>query len=366
MRDVIYIVKSQLHIYPPCVTQIRLLNSAGVRVQVLFGSCSDVVTSIFQKEKIEYKELADPRRKFKGALDKINNYIVFRRCLKRELKDRNLSNTILWFGNAETLLSMKGALPKCDYAVSFLELLDDRPLRMKLLKSLAKHSLFNISCEETRAYIMKAWWKLDKLPYVMPNKPFDNPADLSTANNPDAQKILAKLDNKKIILYQGLIKDKDILKNFVNAIESLGEDYILLLMGADREHIVPELQKISNKVYSGWVTAPYHLQVTSKAFAGVVFYDGDYCLNNAYCAPNKIYEYGAFGIPMIANLIPGLKNTVGACGAAYCCDLSVESIIDGINYVSDNYAEMSKSAVAFYNDTEMDKIMGRIIANHIA
>ena len=136
MKKVIYVVKSQLHIYPPCVTQIRLLKKAGVEVEVLFGSCSNVVTSIFDKEGIGYKELKDPRNKYKGALDKLNNYIVFRRSLKKELKKRVLDNTILWFGNAETLLCMKGALSNYDYAVSFLELLDDRPLRMKMLKSL--------------------------------------------------------------------------------------------------------------------------------------------------------------------------------------------------------------------------------------
>lgn len=365
MKTVLYIVKSQLHIYPPCVTQIRLLNSAGIEVEVLFGSCSDVVKDIFDNDGIKYKELKDPRGRFRGAIDKLNNYIVFRRCLIKELNKRDLRNTVIWFGNAETLLSMKGALSGINYSITFLELLDDHPLRMRLLKSMANHSLFNISCEETRAYIMKAWWKLEKLPYVMPNKPFDNPIKFGDVTDPAAKSILDAIGNKKIILFQGLIKEMEILLNFVKAIEKLGDEYVFLLMGTDRESIIPRLKAVSKRVYSGWVTAPNHLQITSKAFIGIVFYDGDYCLNNAFCAPNKIYEYGAFGVPMIANNIPGLKNTVGIAGAAFCCDLSVDSIVEGINSISACYDNMRESAFDFYRATDLSKIMNIIIKDNL-
>lgn len=365
MKNVIYIVKSELHVYPPCVTQIRLLKQCGVNVSVLCGSCDTVVTKIFESEKIPYLLLKDPRGKYKGRLDKINNYLTFRHSLKKELRRRDLSNTILWFGNAETLLSMKGVLNNYKYAVSFLELLDDHPFRMRLLKKLANDSVFNLSCEETRSYIMKAWWKLKKLPYLMPNKPFDSPTRFRNVTHPEAQKILDGLDGKKIILYQGLIKNKDILENFAKAVESIGGDYVLLLMGSDRENIIPDIKKISDKVYSGWVTAPDHLQITSHAYIGVLFYDGDYCLNNAFCAPNKIYEYSAFGIPMIANNIPGLSNTVGNCGAAVCSDLSVESIVMSIKQITENYLEMQTASSRFFSAIDMTGIMNRIIRENL-
>ena len=335
-------------------------------MEVLFGSCSNVVTSIFDKEGIGYKELKDPRNKYKGALDKLNNYIVFRRSLKKELKKRVLDNTILWFGNAETLLCMKGALNNYDYAVSFLELLDDRPLRMKMLKSMAQKSLFNISCEETRAYIMKSWWSLKKLPYVMPNKPYDNPSELSCVSDPAAISLLNEIGEKKIIIYQGLIKDKNVLEEITKAVNSLDDSFVLLLMGNDRENIIPILKKMSNKVYSGWVTAPNHLQVTSKAYIGLVFYDGDYCLNNAYCAPNKIYEYGAFGIPMLANDIPGLKNSVGMAGAAICTQLTVDNVITAVKNIVSNYESMTRASHGFYEKTNLELIMQNIIIDCLA
>ena len=365
MKKVIYIVKSELHIYPPCVTQIRLLNKAGVKVEVLFGSCNHVVTEIFEKEGIPYKELRDVRGKFKGGLDKLNNYYCFRKSLIKELKGRDITETVLWFGNAETLLSMKGALSSYTYAITFLELLDDHPFRMKLLKKLAQKSLFNISCEETRAYIMKGWWQLNKLPYIMPNKPYDNPSEMAKLSDKDAISILNEIGDKKIILYQGLIKDRAILGELVKAVNRLGEEYVLLLMGSDRENIIPELKKQSNKVFSGWVTAPRHLQVTAKAYLGIVYYDGMYCLNNAFCAPNKIYEYGAFGVPMLANNIPGLRNTVGCNGAAVCIDLTEDKIFEAINMIDANYEVMSRSSLEFYQKTDLHMIIDQVIKDNL-
>lgn len=366
MKNVLYIVKSELHIYPPCVTQIRLLKKFGVVVEVLFGSCKDTVRNIFDEEGIPYKQLQDERGKFNGTLDKLNNYYCFRKSLKKELKQRDLNNTILWFGNAETLLSMKGALSNYTYAVTFLELLDDHPMRMRLLKEMAQKALFNVSCEETRAYIMRAWWSLKTLPYVMPNKPYDNPSDMANVTDQNAKDLLDSIGNKKIILYQGLIKQKDILESITKAVDELDDDYVLLLMGNDREKIIPELKKISNKVYSGWVTAPNHLQVTSKAYVGLVFYDGEYCLNNAYCAPNKIYEYGAFGIPMLANDIPGLKNTVANAGAAICTDLTKERVIDALKYITIHYDNMRMASKTFYESTDLNIIIQRIVREKLA
>lgn len=368
MNKVIYIVKSKLHFYPPCVTQIRTLKELGVDVDVLFGSCSETVTKILKKESIPFKELCDKRGVFKGCLDKLNNYYCFRKSLNNELKKRNLDNTILWFGNAEALLSMKGSpfLKKDKYAITFLELLDDNPFRMKLLKPLALNAKFNLSCEETRAYIMKFLWGLDTLPYVMPNKPYDNPEFFLDLTDKDAISLLNKIGNKKIILYQGIIKEYGVLQNFAEAMEKLSEEFVLLLMGPDPKNIFAKLKNITAKViYSPYITAPNHLQVSSRAFAGIVFYNGNSTLNRAFCAPNKIYEYAAFGMPMIANLIPGLTKTVGACGAAVCSKLTVEEIVFSVKIIDKNYEKMKKASKDFFEATDIKRIMSEIIKKQL-
>ncbi|MBR8704743.1 hypothetical protein [Bacteroides pyogenes] len=362
---VTYIVKSELNFYPPCVTQIRLLKEFGVDVDVIFGSCSNNVLQIFKHEGIPFKQIGDTRGVFKGRLDKLNNWLSFRRNLLKELKKRNNNDTLLWFGNAETLLPMKWALLHYKYAVTFLELLDNKKFRMFLLKDMAKKAEFVVSCEETRSYIMKAWWKLTSLPYTMPNKPYDDPNVLKELTDEKAISLLHQIGNKKIIIYQGIVKELGILTQFAKAVNEVPDDFILLIMGPDPENLVPKLKEITSKVlYSEYIASPNHLQVTGRARIGIVYYNGDSNLNRAYCAPNKIYEYSAFGIPMIANNIPGLKNTVGLCGAAKCIDLISQNIVNSIEYIDRNYDELSRKSRLFYESTNIKEIMRQIIDNN--
>ena len=363
---VTYIVKSKLHFYPPCVTQIRLLKELGVDVDVIYGSCEANVLNIFSNEGIPYKGLCDKRGRYKGTLDKLNNWYSFRKALKKELNTRDLSSTLLWFGNAETLLPMMGLLSGKKYAITFLELLDDHPFRMRVLRKLAQKALFNVSCEETRSYIMKFWWKLDKLPYTMPNKPYDDPVVFKDLTDNQAKTLLKRIEGKKFVIYQGIVKEANILRQFARAMNRVSDDFLLLIMGPDPDNIIPEIKRESSKVvYSTYISAPNHLQVTSRARMGIVYYNGDSTLNRAYCAPNKIYEYSAFGMPMIANNIPGLKNTVGMCGAALCIDLEEDMIVEAIEYIDSNYLEMSNKSREFYESTDIKMIMKRIIDENI-
>lgn len=366
MMKVLYIVKSELHFYPPCVSQIRMLKEAGVDVDVLFGSCNESALAIFREERISYKEIGDKRGVFRGQLDKLSNWLFFRSMLKRELNNRDLSNTILWFGNAETVLPMKGLLRKYKYAITFLELLDEYPFRVKMLRPIAYNAHFNVMCEETRAYLLRARWQLRELPYVMPNKPFDNPNRFSEVSNQQAKELLSQLSGKKIIILQGYISEFEILKNFAEAMNELSDDYRLLLMGPENPAIVESLKSISPKLlYSKYIPAPHHLQVTQRAYIGIVYYNGMISLNNAFCAPNKIYEYSAFGLPMIANSIPGLKNTIGISGAAVCCDLTKSNIINAVRTIEDNYEQLKESSYNFYKATDCRKIMDIIIKEKI-
>lgn len=91
------------------------------------------------------------------------------------------------------------------------------------------------------------------------------------------------------------------------------------------------------------------------------------CLNKVFCAPNKIYEYSGFGIPMLANNIPGLKNTVGNAGAAECIDMKKENIIKSIKKIEADYTTYSVNAKKFFAGTDnfetMKEMMEKIENN---
>lgn len=352
-KKIIYIVKSNLAYYPPCMSQIRMIHDLGVDIEVWFGSSKRSAVEILSQEGISYVELVDPRRNALGKLDVFINWKSFRDAVRNRLKRINPKSVLLWFGTAETAMPMVGALGDFEYIVSALELYDDVPAKKKILGRLCRRAKAVTACEVTRAYIMRSWWELSKVPYVFPNKPYGS--ELSRAlplTCDETRRIIANLDGREFIIYQGILQNEECVAEIAKALVELEGRYPLVLMGIDRNGMAPRIKRIySSTLYYESIPAPIHLEVTSRAHIGIVFYDGAN-LNKAFCAPNKIYEYSSFGMPMIANRIPGLLNTVGAAGCAECIDLTADNIARAIDAIDKNYVSYSEAAQAFFEKTD--------------
>ncbi len=352
MKQIIYIVKTKLHYYPPCVSQIRMLKDSGYDVEVIYGTSDSNILDILSKEKIICTKLDGISDDNNSKIQKIISWLKYRWSLKKVLKNRD-KNIILWFGTAESILPMKGLLKHRKYIASFLELSDESMLKIKLLKNMVKSSLAWTVCEETRGYIMKYWWSESKTPFVFPNKPYNQIVTRRVKSSCDeTKKIIDIIKDKKIIIYQGIIQNSEELVEFAKALSKINKNYYLLLMGIDKYNSVKKINKYYDKVlYFNYVPAPLHLEITSYAHIGITFYRND-SLNKAFCAPNKIYEYTGFGIPIICNNIPGLKNTVGAYKAAECCDLTCDNIVNAIDRIEKAYNDYENNAYKFFKNTD--------------
>lgn len=359
---VYYVVKSLLHKYPPCVSQIQMLNDLGVNVIVLYGSCESNTIKKFEDSGIKCVELCDPRGKFKGKVDKAYNWLSFRKRLKSFLKKINRNLDVVWFGNAETLLSMTGALKRYHTVITFLELYDKDKLRLKLYKSLANDALAVITCEETRAYLMQSWFKLKSLPYIMPNKPYVVPFSKNTEpTTSQGKELINKLQGHSFVISQGLFEDENSLGVVAEVLRDCYPSMFLVIMGNYNERLEKKLKEINpNILYVPFIPAPYHLEVTSNAHIGLLYYEP--CnLNQVFCAPNKIYEYSKFGLPIIGNRIPGLINTIGRYNSGICLNFTYEEIKEGLVKIEDKYDEYSKNSIAFFNSTDNLKVMEQIV-----
>lgn len=72
--------------------------------------------------------------KLPGKLDRLNNWHQFASAVKKKMKTvKNASQTLFWFGTAETAMPMVGKLNGCNYALTSLELLDDNKTKNRLL-----------------------------------------------------------------------------------------------------------------------------------------------------------------------------------------------------------------------------------------
>lgn len=111
-------------------------------------------------------------------------------------------------------------------------------------------------------------------------------------------------------------------------------------------------------IHIEFIPAPDYLLFTSMCYIGIVTYD-PFTLNTAYCAPNKIFEYAAFGKPMIANNIPGLKVLSEAGAGETINENDISSIKEAILLIDKDYEKYRSAALGFFNSVDNEEIISR-------
>ena len=101
-----------------------------------------------------------------------------------------------------------------------------------------------------------------------------------------------------------------------------------------------------------FIPSPQHLYITSLANIGILMYD-PISLNQIFCAPNKIFEYSGYGIPMIGNNIPGLKIPFEKynCGRIF-DNGNIDELCQNILEINENHEQFSKNAIRLYNSVD--------------
>lgn len=234
------------------------------------------------------------------------------------------------------------------------------------------HEATVVECEYNRAHILKAEHDIEDLPFVMPNKPFAHPRkkDLSCSEVPGLKSILESWKDKRVFLYQGVLQDdRQELFAMIDALCAGLPDCVIAVMGKSNSSVESLSRKYKNFCHVPFVLPPKHLVVTSYADIGLAYYKGGAIyglspLNPVYCAPNKIFEYAGFGIPMICNDVPGLKYSVGDAGAAICLNsLDRQSVVDAAKKILADYETYSHAAVSYFDSVNVEQISMDIL-NH--
>ena len=290
-----------------------------------------------------------------------------RKKLWQAIDDVYEEDSLLWVISDVSIKNLGKKLLNYNYVLQLFELIDRAFLIPKYkignthIERFANAAKQVIVPEYNRAHITKAWWGLKKLPFVLPNKPFYNDIplerNLEITHSERAKKVLANISDKKIILYQGIIHKERPLETFIKAVDKLGNDYAFVVMSSGED---PYKTIGSNNYYFiPFVPAPFHLEITSHAYIGVLSYipvKTSYSILNAvYCAPNKTFEYSRFGIPMISNDVPGLDYlfTNNECGQIVDID-KVDSICKTVRYISEHYDRFSENARKYYESVNYE------------
>ena len=301
----------------------------------------------------------------KSTLGKAFSYLSFRQRAWKAIAEQCPSDTVLWVVRIDTARALGKQLVRRRYILDVKELHDNYPRYQKRLRFYTRHATKVVAREATRAAIMRVWYNLAETPCVLPNRMNTHPRTrmLPISNDAVQQHLQAIFGNYKILLYQGLLPPGRNLVPIARAISRF-DDYRFVLMGRDSHGMVAKIKEACPScVHLPFVPPPAHLEITSNAHLGVAAYDYD-CINAICCAPNKIWEYAGFGIPMLCQNIPGLNNTVGQSGAGLCVELGdQDEIVDSIRRLDANYEQFSRSALSFYESVSPRDIVSRLLSD---
>lgn len=386
---IILIPKDDLVYYPPTISLINVFLKLGIKT-VCVGTYSDFE----RKKELEkagvlfvpiYKKIKDVSKiKVINWIVLIWRMIIHKRRMKKYLQSSFLSkNDLVWFIYSSSIGYMQKYLEKFEYIVQFYEF-EDFALKRKnrffyssydVRRFLSKAKAL-VHCEYNRAVITNGLYGVNKQFFVLPNKPYDSgiiePLSLPNEVSELLDDIKKKIEGKKVVLYQGIFNASERrLNEFCEAMSLLPNDYVFIAMGGGGGYF-EEIKKQYNSdriIFIPFIRPPYHLQITQLATIGVLTYhpaNHSYVgvINPLYCAPNKIFEYGKFGIPMIANDVPGLKMIFEAynCGKTISYPITPQKIADTIMSMDKEYEMMREGSKNYYDSVDVEEIVKQIIS----
>ncbi len=139
------------------------------------------------------------------------------------------------------------------------------------------------------------------------------PAPQAATSSRSLRERLALPPNVRIILHQGNLQKHRGATMMVEAMLHT-DNAVLVFMGrgplrSDIEHLVQNLELQSKVRFIDPVPPEKLLAVTASADLGLTFLE-DCCLNHRYALPNKLFEYLAAGVPVIASDLPEISQII--------------------------------------------------------
>lgn len=374
-NKVIIALMADIMKYPPTLNLVRLLLDNGYRVCLIAQSRGELQPEIIESPLFVFKKINAPSG-FNIA-DRIKRRIFSGGQIKKIVSANYASGDIVWVATDMTARVIGSDLNKYKFVLQILELEEKCQLFKGSkwltfpIKKYAQKAYKVVVPEINRAYIQKIWWNLSETPVVLPNKPYTISYGKLDTNTKELIEKLRQEKRKKII-YLGVIdKDRD-FSVMMDVVEDFKDEFCFYIFGSVYDDLKDSfdalLKKHPNTKYMGFVNPPQHLALLENADIGLLPYyinscePCDYQLNTLYCAPNKIFEYAGYELPMIGSELLGLQTPFEKYNIGVCCDMmNKESIVAAINKLSVEHDEMKKNCKDFFDSVDLVNIIEKII-----
>lgn len=360
---------------PPVMHLVDNLLSNGHEVYLVSSNTREISSAILENPRLHCFDI--PMKKGRGLPIRTLNRFIRTTKGKSAVKQAMNKADILWTATDETVRSLGRLVYKYKQVMQLLELEQWYPIATCVpfikfpIDEYARHAWKVVVPEINRAYIQKAWWSLQKVPYVLPNKPYRLETGEPTV---DMKAPLQRIANekRKVVLFLGMVGRDRNLDVFAKAIEKLDDEYCLYIIGdpidSYREEFKRLLEKRCSIRHLGFFPAPKHLLFVKYAYIGILPYIPKTNmafrsqLNALYCAPNKIYEYAGFGVPMLGTDVLGLRQPFEQYNIGVCCkEISVDAVIASIRAIEMKHDVMSANCKRFYDSANLDELVESVL-----
>ncbi len=229
-------------------------------------------------------------------------------------------------------------------------------LLFKLLQRYSDQINLIITPEENRTkFLMSLFKKSDKDSFFTLPNTNNNQIDLSQVKKPETG-----FNHPIVITHIGAVGLKHHIKSFLSAVSKLKEDKyevrFIGLLTQDVQDLINEYNcsfiKIIGQVKHSELKK-YYLETD----IGVILYK-DVSINHRFCAPNKLYEYWSYGIPVLGDNLPGLNSIFHDSILGKLADLSKpEEIRQSIELMSETKADKQAVQDYFYNHFSLNNYL---------
>lgn len=361
--------------YPPVISLLENLIDLNCEVRLISGTRKENLPPVISSApNIQFTYIEENTQK--SLLKKIERNSIYKKQYRDAADEAMKDSDVLWTTTDVTVKILGDVVLKYRHVMQLMELIEYIPQfgsskRWTFpIDKYARQAWKVVVPQLDRAYIQKTWWQLEKVPYVLPNKPYSIAYGEPTEQMLSAHESMEK-EHRKIILYLGVIAPDRNIEKFADALED-DEDYVLCLIGraayGHDNYLTELLANHKNIKYLGFFTPPQHLYFLKEAYIGLLPYVAKSSLhysvlNAQYCAPNKIFEYAGFGVPMLGTDVLGIRRPLDEFKIGTVLeDVSEEAIKKGIEVINRNYESYSENCKAFFESVDLEKIVVEILS----
>lgn len=377
------ITSEQLREFPPVITLLKALDQLDHEVtfiapyhDLLFDSLHLVKTDhLYLEEKPDPRLTCYYRNRIQASLAFHIERLLRKKYLRgipKQFTSKLNHSDVVWVLHENTMLlgGKRFANRLGNYLYTMYELCIKNGSVPDIYGYAARKAILTVVPEYCRAHIAKAFYTLPHMPAIISNKPLEHPRtkNLPICDPAIAEKIARiKRSGKKNIMYMGILSDERPLEPIIAAMERT-DNYILTVLGRRTPYLDQLEQKMCGRFeYLGEAEPPHHLEVASHADVAYISYVANNgSINAVFSAPNKVYEFAGFGIPMLCNDNPGLKFTVEYYGMGVCTpDLSVASIQAALAKIDANADAMAEAANRYFDAESVESAISDTLKRYL-